>query len=93
MQQRLIEAVKHGFPDDKNWALVIGDLMLDRYLWGEVERISPDAPVPVVVIKRETECAWSSAPGSSTYELLMVTASTPSGPRASGSVKIAAECP
>ncbi|HQR51475.1 MAG TPA: bifunctional D-glycero-beta-D-manno-heptose-7-phosphate kinase/D-glycero-beta-D-manno-heptose 1-phosphate adenylyltransferase HldE [Methylophilaceae bacterium] len=61
MQQRLIEAVKHGFPDDKNWALVIGDLMLDRYLWGEVERISPEAPVPVVLLKRETECAGGAA--------------------------------
>lgn len=28
--------------------LVVGDIMLDRYIWGEVERISPEAPVPVV---------------------------------------------
>jgi D-beta-D-heptose 7-phosphate kinase/D-beta-D-heptose 1-phosphate adenosyltransferase len=28
--------------------LVIGDLMLDRYIWGEVERVSPEAPVPIV---------------------------------------------
>ena len=28
--------------------LVLGDVMLDRYLWGEVQRISPEAPVPVV---------------------------------------------
>ena len=34
--------------------LVIGDLILDRYLWGEVERISPEAPVPVVRLTRET---------------------------------------
>lgn len=34
--------------------LVVGDLMLDRYWFGEVERISPEAPVPVVkVVKRE----------------------------------------
>ncbi|HOQ80847.1 MAG TPA: D-glycero-beta-D-manno-heptose-7-phosphate kinase [Candidatus Cloacimonadota bacterium] len=32
---------------------VIGDLMLDHYLWGTVDRISPEAPVPVVDIKRE----------------------------------------
>lgn len=32
--------------------LVVGDLMLDRYLWGDVERISPEAPVPVVQINR-----------------------------------------
>jgi D-beta-D-heptose 7-phosphate kinase/D-beta-D-heptose 1-phosphate adenosyltransferase len=33
---------------------VLGDLMLDRYLWGRVDRISPEAPVPVVEIERET---------------------------------------
>ena len=33
---------------------VLGDLMLDRYLWGRVERISPEAPVPVVEVERET---------------------------------------
>jgi D-beta-D-heptose 7-phosphate kinase/D-beta-D-heptose 1-phosphate adenosyltransferase len=33
--------------------LVIGDLMLDRYIIGEVERISPEAPVPVVKVSRE----------------------------------------
>lgn len=34
--------------------LVIGDVMLDSYVWGKVERISPEAPVPVVhVIRRE----------------------------------------
>ena len=34
--------------------LVLGDLMLDRYLWGRVDRISPEAPVPVVEIERES---------------------------------------
>jgi D-beta-D-heptose 7-phosphate kinase/D-beta-D-heptose 1-phosphate adenosyltransferase len=34
-------------------ALVVGDLMVDRYQWGEAERISPEAPVPVVRILRE----------------------------------------
>jgi len=34
--------------------LVLGDAMLDRYLWGRVERISPEAPVPVVEVERET---------------------------------------
>jgi len=34
--------------------LIIGDVMVDSYLWGKVERISPEAPVPIVgVIKRE----------------------------------------
>lgn len=34
---------------------VLGDLMLDRYLWGRVERISPEAPVPVVEVERESD--------------------------------------
>ncbi|MCP4570209.1 MAG: D-glycero-beta-D-manno-heptose-7-phosphate kinase [FCB group bacterium] len=37
---------------------VIGDLMLDEYLWGSVDRISPEAPVPVVNVSGE-----SSTPG------------------------------
>jgi len=35
--------------------LVIGDIMLDRYLWGDVERISPEAPVPVFHIKKRSD--------------------------------------
>lgn len=35
--------------------LVLGDVMLDRYLWGDVRRISPEAPVPVFHIKRKSE--------------------------------------
>ena len=35
--------------------LVVGDAMLDRYLFGEVERISPEAPVPVVRVTREED--------------------------------------
>ena len=34
--------------------LVLGDLMLDRYLWGRVDRISPEAPVPVVDVESES---------------------------------------
>jgi len=34
--------------------LVIGDLMLDEYIWGKVTRISPEAPVPVVNVTGET---------------------------------------
>ena len=33
--------------------LVLGDLMLDRYLWGTVSRISPEAPVPVLRVREE----------------------------------------
>ncbi len=35
--------------------LVVGDLMLDHYVWGGVSRISPEAPVPVVDVSKETE--------------------------------------
>ncbi len=41
--------------------LVIGDVMLDRFVWGSVSRISPEAPVPVVEIKKETTCLGGAA--------------------------------
>ncbi len=41
-----------NFPNLK--IAVIGDIILDKYLWGEVERISPEAPVPIVDVKKET---------------------------------------
>src|SRR6267143_2976706 len=34
--------------------VVLGDVMLDEFLWGDVTRISPEAPVPVVDIRRES---------------------------------------
>jgi D-beta-D-heptose 7-phosphate kinase/D-beta-D-heptose 1-phosphate adenosyltransferase len=39
-----------AFPERK--ILVIGDLMLDEFLWGKVTRISPEAPVPIVDVQR-----------------------------------------
>lgn len=33
---------------------IIGDIMLDRFVWGSVSRISPEAPVPIVEIERES---------------------------------------
>lgn len=33
--------------------LIIGDVMLDNYLWGKVERISPEAPVPIVSVQKK----------------------------------------
>lgn len=38
----------------KTRVLVVGDVMLDHYVWGSVSRISPEAPVPVVNVTRET---------------------------------------
>src|ERR1044071_9370812 len=34
--------------------LIVGDLMLDEFIWGKVRRISPEAPVPVVDVIEET---------------------------------------
>ena len=33
--------------------LIVGDVMLDKYYFGQVERISPEAPVPIVNIRKE----------------------------------------
>lgn len=41
--------------------LVVGDVMLDEYIWGEVERISPEAPVPVVRVKGRS---WTAGGGA-----------------------------
>src|SRR6184192_3275685 len=38
---------------DRN-IVVLGDVMLDEFIWGDVSRISPEAPVPVVDIRRES---------------------------------------
>ncbi len=38
---------------DKLNVLIIGDVMLDNYLWGKVDRISPEAPVPIVSIQKK----------------------------------------
>jgi len=44
---------------EQTWArkrlLVVGDVMLDKYIWGEVGRISPEAPVPVVRATHQSE--------------------------------------
>jgi D-beta-D-heptose 7-phosphate kinase/D-beta-D-heptose 1-phosphate adenosyltransferase len=41
--------------------LVIGDIIMDEYVWGDVSRISPEAPVPVVEVKHETEMLGGAA--------------------------------
>ena len=42
-------------------ALVVGDVMLDRYLFGDVQRISPEAPVPVLSVSIEEERVGGAA--------------------------------
>jgi D-beta-D-heptose 7-phosphate kinase/D-beta-D-heptose 1-phosphate adenosyltransferase len=49
--KKLIKAVGR-FP--KARVLVLGDVMLDQFVWGSVRRISPEAPVPVVEVQSET---------------------------------------
>lgn len=50
MHSRLIQILT----DIKNpTIMVVGDLMLDKYVWGEVNRISPEAPIPVINVTRE----------------------------------------
>lgn len=46
-----VEELLEKFQQLRVW--VIGDVMLDRFLWGKVERISPEAPVPVVNVTSE----------------------------------------
>ena len=43
---RILSLIESGFQTIR--VLVIGDVMLDRYVWGSVDRISPEAPVPVL---------------------------------------------
>jgi D-glycero-beta-D-manno-heptose-7-phosphate kinase len=40
---------------------VVGDLMLDEYVWGDVDRISPEAPVPVVRVRNRTHIPGGAA--------------------------------
>jgi rfaE bifunctional protein kinase chain/domain len=40
---------------------VVGDLMLDRYLWGSSTRLSPEAPVPIVDFRGQSECLGGAA--------------------------------
>ena len=50
IQNNRFKEILNGF-SEKN-ILVIGDLMLDAYFWGKTERISPEAPVPIVEVQR-----------------------------------------
>ena len=49
MNPERLEEILSGFSGKR--VLVIGDLMLDHYLWGNIQRISPEAPVPVVEVQ------------------------------------------
>lgn len=51
MKQELITIVNNM---QQKRVLVIGDLLLDKYIWGNVDRISPEAPVAIVRVEKET---------------------------------------
>ncbi len=55
----VLSAAVRKFPSKR--VLILGDVMLDRFIWGAVSRISPEAPVPVVDVKRETTCLGGGA--------------------------------
>jgi rfaE bifunctional protein kinase chain/domain len=50
MSKQFLEDIFEGF--NHLTALIVGDVMVDAYIWGKVERISPEAPVPVVQVTR-----------------------------------------
>lgn len=48
--EHLIKTINQFTPQH---IMIIGDLMLDQYIWGHVDRISPEAPIPVIKMERE----------------------------------------
>jgi D-beta-D-heptose 7-phosphate kinase/D-beta-D-heptose 1-phosphate adenosyltransferase len=53
---------KHFFDSQKRpKVLVIGDLILDEYIWGSVNRVSPEAPVPILESKSENMALGGAA--------------------------------
>jgi D-beta-D-heptose 7-phosphate kinase / D-beta-D-heptose 1-phosphate adenosyltransferase len=69
MPQKLLNTVK-TFGSKNLHALVIGDVMLDRYLIGNVGRISPEAPVPIVLLSEQNERAGGAANVAANLALL-----------------------
>jgi D-glycero-beta-D-manno-heptose-7-phosphate kinase len=57
-KRHLVEAIQR-FPNYR--VLVVGDLILDVFIWGKVQRISPEAPVPVVEVAEETRLLGGAA--------------------------------
>jgi len=52
MNRSRVDQILNRFPGKT--ILILGDLMLDEFIWGKVRRISPEAPVPVVEVTEET---------------------------------------
>lgn len=47
------EFIKNTFKNQK--ILIIGDVMIDSYMWGKVERLSPEAPIPIINVKKREQ--------------------------------------
>lgn len=54
-----LERLIHSFRGRR--VLVVGDIILDRYIWGDVERTSPEAPTPVVRLREQTSALGGAA--------------------------------
>lgn len=52
LDKRQMEEAVRSFRKIKT--IVIGDIMMDRFIWGKVSRISPEAPIPVVDVQKES---------------------------------------
>ncbi len=50
MSRELIDLLNRA---DKGRVVLLGDVMLDRYVWGDVQKISPEAPVPILRVEKE----------------------------------------
>ncbi len=59
MKNSKLSEILKNFPGCR--IAVIGDLMIDSYIWGSVERISPEAPVPVVQVTKTSCCLGGAA--------------------------------
>jgi len=51
LQAKQLQTILAKFPLQK--ILVLGDLILDQYIWGSADRISPEAPVPIINVRRK----------------------------------------
>ncbi|MFC1481747.1 D-glycero-beta-D-manno-heptose-7-phosphate kinase [Candidatus Neomarinimicrobiota bacterium] len=58
-KELVLSAIRDGFKSGT--ILVVGDVLLDRYLWGQVNRISPEAPVPILSLDRQTHVGGGAA--------------------------------
>src|SRR6266487_4374735 len=59
MNRNRLDTIFTGFSGKT--ILIVGDVMLDEFIWGKVARISPEAPVPVVEVVQETYRLGGSA--------------------------------